>query len=204
LTVDAALLGALHAGAGIGLLGTAPVEEQVVHARRFGPLIPQGARVADLGSGAGLPGLVVAYDREDLCVVLVERSQRRADHLRRQVSALGLGERVQVIEAAAEALGRDPAHRGVYGVVTARSFGPPAVVGECAVGLLGPAGVLLVSEPPGDAGARWAPAASSPLGLVVQAVYEYPEATIAKITTTGPCPEHLPRRAGIPSRRPLF
>jgi 16S rRNA (guanine527-N7)-methyltransferase len=204
LSADAPLLRALEQGRRIGLLGAGPVEDQVRHARRFGGFVPQDCRVADLGSGAGLPGLVLAHDRDDLQVVLVERSQSRADHLRRCVGAMGLGSRVEVVEQAAEQLGRDPATRGTFDAVTARSFGPPGVVAECAVGLLASRGRLLVSEPPEGTGQRWVPLGDTPLNLSVHQVHEHPDGTLVEIRPTGPPPATYPRPPGVPARRPLF
>lgn len=64
-------------------------------------LIPQGARVIDVGSGAGLPGIVLAIARRDLSVVLIEPLARRAAFLSEAVSALALDE-VAVVRARAE------------------------------------------------------------------------------------------------------
>ena len=52
--------------------------------------VAAGRRVCDLGSGAGLPGLVLAIARRDLRVTLVEPMLRRTTFLRRSVDALGL------------------------------------------------------------------------------------------------------------------
>lgn len=78
--------------------------------------IPRGARVADIGSGAGLPGLVWAIVRPDLEVTLVEPLLRRSSFLAEAVDALGLAGRVQVVRARAE----DVPHES-FEVVTARA-----------------------------------------------------------------------------------
>lgn len=78
-----------------------------------------GGSLADIGSGAGLPGLVVALVRPDLRVTLIEPLARRATFLSEAVSTLGLTDRVEVIRARAEDL------RGVtYRYVTARAVAP--------------------------------------------------------------------------------
>lgn len=66
--------------------------------------VPQGANVVDVGTGAGLPGLVWAIVRPDLNVVLVESMQRRVDVLNFAVEQLGLGEQVEVVRGRAEDL----------------------------------------------------------------------------------------------------
>jgi 16S rRNA (guanine527-N7)-methyltransferase len=86
-------------------------------------LIPVGAVVADVGSGAGLPGIVLAVARPDLSVVLVEPLARRTSFLIEAVSALGLDEQVEVLRARAEdAVGEMPT--GPADIVTARAVAP--------------------------------------------------------------------------------
>src|SRR4051812_34915387 len=81
--------------------------------------VPRNASVVDLGSGAGLPGLVLAIGRPDLDVTLVEPLLRRATFLDEAVRALGLGQ-VRVLRERAEAL-----HGGRrFDVVTARALAP--------------------------------------------------------------------------------
>lgn len=81
-------------------------------------LVPLGALVADVGSGAGLPGLPLAIVRPDLRVVLVEPLLRRATFLAEAVAALGLAERVEVLR------GRAEEQRLAVDVVTARAVAP--------------------------------------------------------------------------------
>ena len=84
-------------------------------------LIPSGASVVDVGSGAGLPGIVLAVARPDLSVALVEPLARRIAFLAEVVPALGLDRTVTVVRARAEELGGSltPAD-----VVTARAVAP--------------------------------------------------------------------------------
>ncbi|MBA3234215.1 MAG: 16S rRNA (guanine(527)-N(7))-methyltransferase RsmG [Propionibacteriales bacterium] len=70
------------------------------------PLLPRGSSVVDIGSGAGLPGLVLALARPDLRVTLVEPLLRRSSFLQEAVGALGLSA-VEVIRARAEDLHGD-------------------------------------------------------------------------------------------------
>jgi 16S rRNA (guanine527-N7)-methyltransferase len=86
-------------------------------------LIPAGCVVADVGSGAGLPGLVWALARPDISVVLVEPLLRRATFLTEAIIELGLTTRVQVVRARAEDLPGTPTWVGVD-VVTARAVAP--------------------------------------------------------------------------------
>lgn len=84
------------------------------------PVVPSGARVADVGSGAGLPGLVWAIVRPDIQVTLIESMQRRCDFLREAVGELGLDTRVDVVR------GRAEEQEGRWELVTARAVAPLA------------------------------------------------------------------------------
>ena len=86
-------------------------------------LVPAGSRVADVGSGAGLPGLVWALVRPDLHVVLVEPLLRRANFLSGAIERLGIAERVQVVRGRAEDVVRS-ADWVAADVVTARAVAP--------------------------------------------------------------------------------
>ena len=79
-------------------------------------LIPQGASVVDIGSGAGLPGIVIALARPDTEVTLVEPLQRRVDFLNEVVAELALP--ITVIRGKAETA------RGAFDVVTSRAVAP--------------------------------------------------------------------------------
>lgn len=98
----------------------------------LGELLPEGARVVDIGSGAGLPGLVLACARPDLRVDLVEPLQRRADFLHEATERLTLATRVRVIRGRAE----ETAVRTEVGSadwITARAVAPLArLAGWCA------------------------------------------------------------------------
>ena len=78
----------------------------------------QGARVLDVGSGAGLPGVPLAIARPDLAVVLLEPLLRRYEFLVQVVDELELGDRVQVVRGRAEDLHDN------FDVVTARAVAP--------------------------------------------------------------------------------
>ncbi|MDA3022437.1 MAG: 16S rRNA (guanine(527)-N(7))-methyltransferase RsmG [Actinomycetota bacterium] len=86
-------------------------------------LLPAGAEVADVGSGAGLPGLVWALARPDLKLILIEPLLRRANFLTAVVDKLELGATVTVTRVRAEDLAKQGDWAGVD-VVTARAVAP--------------------------------------------------------------------------------
>ena len=75
----------------LGTLGDRPIPEVIEHARYFVQAL-EGVTgcVADIGTGAGVPGLVIAVDRPDLDMVLVDRRENRMDELSRGVASMGL------------------------------------------------------------------------------------------------------------------
>ncbi len=102
------------------LTGPMAAEELVAHALEsaFGEkLIAHGARLLDIGSGAGLPGLPLAIARPDLAVMLLEPRGKRAAFLRRAVRAVPV-ENASVLEARIEKLGVSE-----YDVATVRALG---------------------------------------------------------------------------------
>ncbi len=132
-----------------GGIGRVVIDDAIAHAELFVTALPDeanGGRLVDLGSGGGLPGLVIAASRPDLQVTLIERRDKRADLLRFGVRGLGAMGSVRVISGDVHAVVRREA--GKFDVVTARSFGPVADVLRIAEMLLRPGGCLIVSEPP--------------------------------------------------------
>jgi 16S rRNA (guanine527-N7)-methyltransferase len=135
---------ALLAGAGVerGLIGPRETprlwERHVLNCAGLAELLVAGETVLDLGSGAGLPGLVLALHREDIEVVLVEALQRRATFLTEAVAELGLSN-VTVRRARGEEL----AGKIEVDVVTARAVAPLDRLAGWALPLLRSEGRLL-------------------------------------------------------------
>lgn len=104
-------------------------------------LLPDGATVADLGSGAGLPGLVLAIARPEVTVTLVEPLLRRSTFLDEAVSTLGLSG-VEVVRARAEEL------HGIrtFEAVTSRALAPLPRLLDWSMPLVAPGGALLAMK----------------------------------------------------------
>jgi 16S rRNA (guanine527-N7)-methyltransferase len=196
------LLAQLSQARALGFLGPGPVEAHVDHAEAFlVALAGTVGTVVDLGSGGGVPGLVIGVARPDLRLVLLEVRARRCRFLEEAVRALALD--AEVVEGRAEELGRS-ALRGQADAVVARGFGVPAATSECASPLLRVGGRLVVSEPPPPiAPDRWPAAELAQLGLRVVGRVEAGSG-VQVLEQRSICPEAYPRRTGLPAKRPLF
>ena len=189
------------AAAGIG--GTGAFEEHRQRAEAFAAVLsPTPARFVDLGTGPGMPGLALALLWPDASAVLVDASERRIGFVERWLRELGLADRVRAVHGRAEVLARDEELRHGFDVVTARSFGAPAVTAECGTGFLVAGGHLAVSEPPPDSVTddRWPTERLERLGLADEGTTR----GIRVLCQTAVCGEDWPRRTGVPERRPLW
>ncbi len=101
-------------------------------------LIPEGAGLIDIGSGAGLPGIVIALARPDLKVTLLEPLQRRIDFLEEVVAELGLDITIK--------RGRSEGFKGSFDVVTARALAPLPKLATISWHLVAPGGSLLAMK----------------------------------------------------------
>lgn len=202
------LVRALEESRARGHLGPQSIEPQIAHAEGFARCweairpTPPGDFL-DLGSGGGLPGLVL-LERWRCRAVLLDSMEKRSKFLREALGwsdAPGSGE---VITARAEEAARWPELEGRFDLVTARSFGSPAVTSECAVRFLKLGGVLVISEPPGErVDERWKASGLRLLGLVAQGRSRYGTAYEVLIKES-PTDTHYPRASGTPKKRPLF
>lgn len=173
------------------------------HARAFSAALgsPLPERLLDLGSGGGVPGLVLAYDHPSLRVALLDASERRTAFLLEAVTTLRLDDRVEILRGRAEELGRESRLRGAFDAVVARSFASPGVTAECAAPFLRMGGRIVVAEPPGSDGSRWSPEGLAALGLTaIGVVHDRPRLMLLEATAR--CPDRFPRRN--PGKRPLF
>lgn len=141
----------------IGALGSSPLFEIIRHASWFADAIPIEAReIVDLGSGAGVPGLIVAVARPELRVILVDRRQKRVDALVRAIALLGKGGQVAAVCADVDKIRTQESWQGRFDAAISRGFGPPLQTLAWSVQLVRPGGVVVISEPPDEIGDRWA------------------------------------------------
>jgi len=131
-------------GEELGLIG--PLEpprlwtRHVINSALLAPLLVAG-RVGDVGSGAGLPGLVLAIARPDAQLVLIEPMERRCDWLRGEAARLGL-ENVEVVRGRAEEVAPEP----LLDQVTARAVASLSKLVPLVAPLVRPGGELILMK----------------------------------------------------------
>ena len=201
----------LERSAALGFLGGMPVTDQIDHALGFVLAVESvtggvPGSVVDLGTGGGVPGVVLASCWPGSRVVLLDANERRTDFLADQLDGREGRPKIQVVRGRAEELGRSPELREQFDLVTARSFGSPAVTVECGSSLLAVGGSMVISEPPDlEPAGRWPSEGLGLVGLTLgrgfRAGDRYGYQSFGK---TAPLDERYPRRTGIPAKRPLF
>lgn len=150
----------------IGALSNAPVAEIISHAKWFADAMPHTARTAvDLGSGAGVPGLIVALFCPYLRLHLVDRRVGRTDVLVRAVHALNLVDRVTVRCSEITDMTKDSTWAKHFDVAMSRGLGPPIQTLNLSRDLVKPGGTIIISEPPPDSDSRWDQQQVRALGL---------------------------------------
>jgi len=165
-------------------------------------------RIADLGSGAGFPGLPLAIALPEASVDLVESTRRKCEVIERLAAAASV-RNARALPLRAEELAAGEG-RGAYHVVTARALAPLAVLAEYSAPLLHDGGILVAWKGSPDPDEELAgDAAAEIVGLRREAVRNVRpfEGTLdlnlyvySKVRST---PNHFPRRPGAAAKRPL-
>ncbi len=166
-------------------------------------------RCADVGSGAGFPGIPLAILMPDERFTLIESTQKKAGFLQHIAATLSLAN-VQVICARAEDVGHDPLHRENYDVVLARAVASLAALSEYCLPLCRVGGRMIA--PKGHDTQQEVTEAAYALevlgGRLVCARHiaipgEQEARSLVVIDKVTHTPERYPRNAGIPTKRPL-
>lgn len=221
-TSEDRLRSVLERSRSLGFLGPQPIDIQIAHSLAFAQgLLVEGVgvnvenehvRILDLGSGGGLPGLVVQAVFENTELVLLDAMEKRVAFLQAAIDDLEVHGRLKAICERAEHAAHESAMRESFDIVVARSFGKPALTAECARGFLKPGGVLIVSEPPEDDALRWPSTGLASLSFrdlgrhAVEA--EYRDITVTAhvriLQGEGPVGAKIPRTPTALKKRPLW
>lgn len=169
-------------------------------------LSPTG-RWMDLGTGGGLPGLVLAYRFPQVEWTLVDATAKKVEAVRGFAAELELTN-VAVVHGRAESLAHDPAHRGSYGGVVCRALAQLPVLLELTRGFLSPDGLLVaIKGPSWSAELQRAQVAQSTLRFRDAHSHELPlpgrSSWLVTMQADGAPPPGYPRRDGIPKQQPL-
>lgn len=173
--------------------------------------LKDGTKLIDIGSGAGFPGIVLAILQPQMKITLLETLEKRCAFLREMTEVLML-ENVEVISARAEDAGRDTAHRAQYDIACSRAVADLAVLTEYSLPLLKRGGIMAAYKgPEPDEELTGAQSAIKLLGGELAKIMPYElrsdEGTLQRnlvlVVKSTETPEKYPRRAGIPTKRPL-
>lgn len=203
------LRGILERSQKLNFLGNPPIDDHIRNAMGFANVINgfteknQKGRIYDLGSGGGVPALVLIDELKDWEFVLIERKKKRANFLHEALSLLKASERVEIVCDEAENTARNEKFAFGADFVTARSFGPPSTTAECACRLLKLNAFLIVSEPPINTD-RWVHEKLSLTGLNSVKQIKFGESTFQVLQQSQNPPDNLPRRPGVTRKRPLW
>ena len=107
--------------------------------------LPKGAKLCDVGCGAGFPSLVLAILREDLKILAMDATGKRVDYVRESAALLSLGG-ISTLCARAEDVGKDPALRESFDFVTARAVAQMRILAELCLPLLKVGGKMIAMK----------------------------------------------------------
>lgn len=172
-------------------------------------LLAPGARVIDVGTGAGFPGMPLLILRPDLRMTFLDALQKRIGFLQDALARLGLS--AQTLHARAEDAARLPEHREQYDVAVSRAVAGAATLQELMLPFVRQGGLSIAFKGPGLAHEMTAARrAAFVLGGTVRAVVDAPIpgredwAHVLLLTDkAGQTPKAYPRRAGTPGKKPL-
>ncbi len=166
-------------------------------------------RLIDVGSGGGVPGLVLAIARPNVAVTLLDATGKKVAFLRDAIAALGLP-RVSAVHGRAETVAHEVDYRGAYDFATARAVASLPALCEVCLPFLRPGGVALLVK--GIDIADELAAARSAVPRLGGEVLEAPilphrgtetATRLVVVRKTGPTPRMYPRRVGVPVKSPL-
>lgn len=171
--------------------------------------LASGDAVVDVGTGGGLPGVVLAIARPDLKITLVDATAKKIrflDIVRETLDLAG----VSTVNARAESLGQDAKYRERFDVAVARAVGPMSQLLEYLLPLVRTGGwALAMKGPTVDAELKSCGDALMKLGAGdVEVIAAYPESfgidtSIVAVSKQSPTPREYPRPPGIPKQSPL-
>ncbi|MFA7637568.1 MAG: 16S rRNA (guanine(527)-N(7))-methyltransferase RsmG [Monoglobales bacterium] len=194
---------------------TAITEPQEIITKHFldsltaSKFIPEGASVIDVGCGAGFPGLPLKIAREDISLTLLDSLNKRLAFINSVIYATGISG-ATCVHSRAEDGGQDKAHREKYDVALSRAVANMAVLCEYCLPYVKVGGMFLALK--GPAASEELKSAENAIKTLGGELSEIAELSvpytdllhkIVVVKKVKPCPKQYPRKAGIPSKKPL-
>jgi 16S rRNA (guanine527-N7)-methyltransferase len=166
-------------------------------------------RVIDVGTGAGLPGLVLKILWPNIRLTLVESVHKKADFCQHMVDRLGM-EGVTVLTERAEVVGQDPSHRHTYDLAVARAVARMPILMEYLLPLVHRNGIVMAMK--GETAHAETHAAQNAINLLGGKLHKLinvklpgvvEERFIVVVHKIARTPEEYPRRVGVPAKNPI-
>lgn len=171
-----------------------------------------GKRAIDVGTGAGIPGIVMKIALPELRITLLDSVRKKTRFLEEAIADLEL-EQVDVVTSRAEELGQTPSHREGYDLVTSRAVARLAELAELTIPFANIGGTVIVPKsagPEAESEVEQAAAAAEVLGaapaitLIVDEPGSSPPDRMVYWMKISKTPAEFPRRVGVPHRSPLI
>lgn len=170
------------------------------------PLVPKrAARLVDIGTGGGIPGMVLAIMRPELEVDLLDSTKKKVDFLDEAAGALGLTN-VRAFHGRAEEFGREPEFRDSYDVAVARAVARLAILSEFVLPFVRTGGIAIL--PKGEAVHDEVAEAASALAELKGRLLPIHQSQVngvrfVVLRKLGRTPKPYPRKSGIPGKQPI-
>ena len=168
------------------------------------PYLPDGAKIADVGTGAGFPAIPLLILNPSLRITLVDSLQKRLTFLEEVLKTLQLS--AECVHARAEDFGRDPKYRGQFDATVSRAVASMPVLLELTVPLLRVGGKAYCYKGDVSEELKTAKSALHLLHCTAETVpleSDYGARTLVICTKNAPTTSTYPRKAGLPSKKPL-
>ncbi|MGB9812594.1 MAG: 16S rRNA (guanine(527)-N(7))-methyltransferase RsmG [Thermovenabulum sp.] len=170
--------------------------------------IPVKSRIIDVGTGAGIPGIILKIARSDLNVTLLDSIKKKTDFVKEIIEKLNLKDAL-VLNKRAEEAGKDKNHREAYNYSIARAVSGLPTLAELCLPFVKINGYFIAMKGENvEEEVKDSEKAISLLGGSIIDIFSYElpmgyKRRIIIVEKIKPTPEQYPRRAGIPEKRPL-
>jgi 16S rRNA (guanine527-N7)-methyltransferase len=189
-------------------------DQLVLRSLRFHPVmssLKEGSRVIDVGTGAGIPGMIAAIVYPSLRVTMIDATGKKIRFVSEAISELSIAN-ARAIQGRAEQIGHERDHREHYDLAVARAVGSLTELAELLLPLVKPhrgqaaalKGVAIGEELALAEHASAELGAANPSAVGIVATGSSDADTLVTWTKTRPTPRAYPRRDGVPHKSPLF